>query len=249
MRVARNTETQWLPIFVLVGLLVAVLLSALDLACDHYIYQALGRIFRITTPFVSFSLVLYLFGGVIGLAVYGATRAAQIRPWVDDCVVSATLIAACTGFLVGAMLLLDLLFVQVFPRFALASWVTDLIVGLTLFNALFFSAVFGGVFYLLLRGVFPGRTTATLGRRHVALLAAAAAFLIMGVFLANDMQVQGQMEGQEQGHVQVPGQGQIRERNGMVGGEVGADLGDFRAPATDSSAVMNAPSGLVEQYE
>jgi hypothetical protein len=243
MRVTRRAETQWLPIFLLFGLFDAVVLSALDLACDDYIYRALGRLFGIATPFVSFSLLLYLMGGILGLAIYGITRTAQIRFWVDEPITSATVIAACGGFLVGALLLLDLLFVEVFPHFELAAWVVYLVIGLTLLNAFFFGTIFAVLLYFVLRALFPGEGRTSAGRSYSFALVAASALLIMAVFLANDMQVQ--VEEQRP----LSGEARPSSESDSMAVEIQAEPVDLATTMADSSVDPTTESEWVESHE
>ncbi len=187
---SRESDAQRLPIFLLVGLLDAVILSALDLISGDYIYHAFGRLFGVATPFVPFSLTLYLVGALIGLACYGLGRNSGLRRLF---VGPAEWIAGVSGVslaVFGALLLLDLLFTGVFPRFDLPALATQFIVLLTLFNGLVFSVLAAGLIYATTASIVPPGADADDLRRLSVILLIAAGLLVIAVFLVNDLRVQ-----------------------------------------------------------
>lgn len=188
---ARDSDAQWLPVFLLIGWLDAVIFSALNLLVDDYIYQAIGRLIGAATPFVSFSLGLYFLGALIGLAGYAAYQNLSVREFFSGPLEWFSGVSGISLFLGGGALLLDLLFAEVFPRFDLPSWTLRFLVGLTLVNCLFFSVLTAAILYVVLRAIFP--PSGKPARRKISLIfALATGALVIAVFLANDMRVQSE---------------------------------------------------------
>ncbi|MAE71701.1 MAG: hypothetical protein CME06_14690 [Gemmatimonadetes bacterium] len=187
---SRETDAQRLPVFILIGTLDAVILSALDLITGDYIYDALGRLLNVGTPFVPLSLTLYLIGALLGVVCYGISRKPALRHIFSG---PSEWIAGVTGvsiFFFGALLLLDLLFIEVFPRFDLPAIAVQFLVFLTLFNGLMFSAAAAALIYIATDAFLPPDGTPSGLRRLSIVCAGVAVVLVIAVFLANDFRVQ-----------------------------------------------------------
>ncbi len=186
----RETDAQRLPIFVLIGALDAVLLSALNLISGDYIYDAFGRLLSIGTPFVPLSLTLYFVGALVGLACYGIGRKPALRHVFSGPAEWSAGVTGVSVFFFGALLLLDLLFIEVFPRFDLPAIAVQFVVLLTLLNGFVFSTVAAVLIYVAIDAFIPPDSTPSGLRRLSVICAGLTVVLVIMVFLANDFRVQ-----------------------------------------------------------
>lgn len=172
----------------LTGLICAVALSAINLVTGDYVYGALGRLLLLGTDFVPFTLALYLFGLAIGGAAYAAARHQRLRDVFRRPVEWIPAVFGVSCFVYGGLVVLDLLFDQVFPRFELPGLAITFFVLLSLFNCLLFSVAAAGLLFEALVWGLP--LGADDPRNLSVLFAFLAVALVIGVFLSNDLRVE-----------------------------------------------------------
>lgn len=173
------------PAFMLMGALWAVVISALDLLFDGFIYGSIGAVWGVGTPFVLFSLGLYLFGAAIGAGSYALSLRPDMR-WIFRAP------GAWIAFLFGIMflavmgtLVLDLLATEVLPRFSLPLWAQVVVVGFSMLDCALVSITVAGILHWFLSGFMPHAPPG----QWILALGTALVLGVIAVFLSNDVRV------------------------------------------------------------
>ena len=192
---ARRKAEEAAPVFFLTGAIWAVLVSALDLACDGYIYRGMGAVWGIEAAFVPFSLGFYLFGAAIGAVCYAASLRPGMRWIATEPAAWMSCVFGVMFMAVGSTLVLDLLAREVLPLFSVPLSVSALVVGFALLDCGIVSVVVAWAVYWVLSGIVPQVPP----RRWVLGMGITLVATIIAVFLSNDVRVQFDSSGDDDG--------------------------------------------------